>query len=154
MSVLHATLGSRVHVDTIASQCMPIFSVVSHSRPNLWLLSSCSLAGGFPVVLKFEVPYRRGRAGERSGQDCRQEGQRKESSLAIEATPAHALITSQVRRMRPRSDMFCAGRVGGETSAPLGEQEGDLPGMKGSDACRIAGQEQESDGRGKCKVRV
>lgn len=29
--------------------------------------------------------------------------------------------------------MFCAGRVGGETSAPLGEKEGDLPGVKGSD---------------------
>lgn len=124
MAVLHATLGSRVQVDTIASQCMPIFSVVSHSRPSLLLPSSCSLACGFPVVLKFEVPYRRGREVERSRQNCRQKGRRKESSLAIEATLAHALITSQVRRMRSRSDMFCAGHVGGETSPPLGEKEG------------------------------
>lgn len=90
-----------MHVDTIASQCMPISSVVSHSRPDLLLPNSSSLVGGFSVVLKFEVPYRRGRASELRRQDCRQEGQ-KVGSLAIEEALAHALITSQVRRMRPR----------------------------------------------------
>lgn len=91
-----------MQVDTIASQCMPILSVVSHSRPDLLLPNSSSLVGGFSVVLKFEVPYRRGRAGELRRQDCRQEGQKREGSLAIEEALAHALITSQVRRMRPR----------------------------------------------------
>lgn len=46
MVILHATLGSRVQVDTIASQCMPIPPVVLLSRPNLLLPSSSSLAGG------------------------------------------------------------------------------------------------------------
>lgn len=48
------------------------------------------------------------------------------------------------------SDMFCAGHLGGETSAPFGKKEGDLPGMKDSEACSIAGKGQKSGRRKKC----
>lgn len=61
----------------------------------------------------------------------------------IEATLVHALITSQVRRMRPRSKMFCAGHLGGETSAPCGERRGIRKGWRAPMACEIAGKGRE-----------
>lgn len=61
----------------------------------------------------------------------------------IEATLVHALITSQVRRMRPRSEMFCAGHLGGETSAPCGGRRGIRKGWRAPMACEIAGKGRE-----------
>lgn len=101
------------------------------------------LAGGWAsVALRFEAPYRRGRGVGWRSQDCWQEGQ-KEGSLVIEATLVHALITSQVRRMRPRSEMFCAGHLGGETSAPCGGGRGIRKGWRAPMACEIAGKGRE-----------
>jgi hypothetical protein len=109
MAVIHATLGSRVQVDTIASQCIPLSLRGVAQPPRYSLPSSSSLGGGLSMVLKFEVPYRCCRAGL-SGGGRIVGGKTEERRFAGDRgdTLVDALITSPVRRIRARGPIYFA----------------------------------------------